>query len=142
MKLVYKIVLIIVVVAGLLGAGAYWYAFMRPHLNMETANAQFKLSSSALFNEFSNDETAANEKYLGKVVEVNGEVVAVNESGNQTAIILDDPLFGISAYLDSSYVADNRKIIETIEAGQNIIIRAQCDGMLTDVVISRGVIVR
>lgn len=130
------------VLAVLAGAGTYWYAFMRPHKNMEKTKPQFELSSAALLSEYTNDETAANEKYLGKVIELHGEIVALDRGENLTAIIMEDRFFGISAYLDSSFVADNRKITNQIESGQTITIRGQCDGMLNDVVISRAIVVR
>lgn len=77
MKPPYKISLIFIVLAVVAGAGVYWYVFLKPRENMENTKPEFKLSSTQLFNDFTEDETAANAKYSGKVVEVHGEVVAL-----------------------------------------------------------------
>tara|TARA_R110002050_G_scaffold289732_1_gene442675 strand:+ start:240 stop:470 length:231 start_codon:yes stop_codon:yes gene_type:complete len=76
MKPAYKISLIFIVLAVVAGAGAYWYVFLKPHENLENTKPEFKLSSTQLLNDFTEDETAANAK-SGKVVEVHGEVVAL-----------------------------------------------------------------
>ena len=142
MKPAYKISLIPILLTVVAGAGAYWYVFLKPHQNMENTKPEFKLSSTQLFNDFTEDETAANAKYSGKVVEVNGEVVTVQTGEQGTAIILEDELFGVSVYLDSSFVAANQQLTNQTAAGETITIRGKCDGMLNDVVISRAVIIQ
>ena len=142
MKLIYKIILGLVVIGFLAVAGVYWYAFMRPHIDMLKARPEFVLDASDLFNDFSNNEATANQKYLGKVVQITGEVVDVKTENSQTAVILEDDLFGVSTYLDSSFVAENPKIVKDVGPGQSVTLRGQCDGMLSDVVVSRAVIIQ
>jgi hypothetical protein len=141
MKPAYKISLILIALAVVAGAGAYWYVFLKPHQDLEKTKPEFTLSSSQLLSEFTGDETAANARYSGKVVEVSGEVVAVQTGEQGTAIILEDELFGVSVYLDSSFVAANQQLTNNTTAGETITIRGKCDGMLNDVVISRAVII-
>ena len=142
MKRIYKILAGLAIIGILAGAGMYWYAFMRPHTNMLKAEAEVKLSASDLFNDFSSNEAAANTKYIGKIIEVTGNIVQVNTDETQTSIILEDELFGVSTYLDSSFVASNPNLIQEINPNQSVTIRGQCDGMLSDVVISRAVIIQ
>ena len=142
MKPSYKISLILIVLAVVVGAGAYWYVFLKPHRNMENKKPEFKLSSTQLLQDFTKDETAANARYSGKVIEVSGEVVAVQTGERGAAIILEDELFGVSAYLDSSFVAANQQLTNKTTVGEPITIRGKCDGMLNDVVISRAIIIQ
>lgn len=142
MKPAYKILLLLVVLALSAGAGIYWYAFMRPHQNMLKVSPEYKLNAKNLFSEFSDDETTANLKYLGKIVELTGKVAAVKISDNQTAVVLEDEFFGVRTYLDSAFCATNSQILTAINAGQTVTIRGQCDGILSDVVISRAVIIQ
>ena len=142
MKRSHIIILVLIVLVILAGAGTYWYAFMRTHRNMQKARPSHTLSSSQLLSDFSNDEKAAFEKYAGKVVEINGEIIAVNKGENQVAVVLEDRMFGITAYLDSSFVAENGDMVNQLNAEQEITLRGQCDGLLSDVVISRAVIVQ
>lgn len=142
MKPLYKIVLSLFVVGLLTAGGVYWYAFMRPHKDMLKAKPAFVMDASDLFNDFSNDEASANKKYLGKVVQITGKVVDLKNENNETAVTLEDELFGVSTYLDSAFVADNSKMIAAIDTGKIVTLRGQCDGMLNDVVISRAVIIQ
>lgn len=142
MKRTYKIVLLLAALAVLAGGGAYWYTFLQPHKNMQKARPDFKLNAENLFTDYSSDENAANSKYLGKVLELTGKVVEVKNEDKQTVVVLEDILFGVSTYLDSSFCAANSELLKEINQGQTVTIRGQCDGMLSDVVVSRAVIVK
>jgi hypothetical protein len=141
MKKIYLIVLSVFVLVVLAGAGVYWYAFLRTHKSMLKIKPAYTLNSEQLLSEFTTDENAAFEKYAGKVIEVTGKIEDINRSEKQTAIIFEDRFFGVSAYLDSSFLAKNRKIIDALNHDQQITVRGQCDGMLSDVIISRAVII-
>ncbi len=142
MKAIHKILILLFVTALLIGGGVYWYAFMRPHQNMLKAKPEFELSAKNLFSEFNENETNANAKYLGKVVEITGKVVELKTTNNQTAIVLEYEFFGVRTFIDSSFYSTNKKAFESINPGQFVTIRGQCDGMLNDVIISRAVIIR
>ncbi|HKJ41205.1 MAG TPA: hypothetical protein VKA27_03885 [Sunxiuqinia sp.] len=142
MKPLIKIALILFVIGLVAAGGVYWYAFMRPHKDMLKTRPEFVMDASDLFNDFSNDENSANKKYLGKVVQITGKVIDVKNENNETAVTLEDELFGVSTYLDSAFVAQNPKLVSKLDSGQMVTLRGQCDGMLDDVVISRAVIIQ
>ncbi len=142
MKRLYVFIIVFVVLILIAGAGVYWYAFLRSHQDMLKTKPAYEVSSTQLINEFSADEQAAYEKYAGKVIEVTGNVVDIRTGAVQTAVILEDRLSGISVFLDSIYVADNPEKIKILDTEKDITIRGQCDGMLTDIVISRAVIIQ
>lgn len=142
MKPFVKIILTVFVIGLIAAGGVYWYAFMRPHRDMMKTQPEFVMDASALFNDFSNNETTANKKYLGKVVQITGKVIDVKNENHETAVTLEDELFGVSTYLDSAFVAQNSKLVSSINSGQMVTLRGQCDGMLNDVVISRAVIIQ
>lgn len=109
---------------------------------MLKATPEFVMDASKLYNDFSNDENTADKKYLGKVVQITGKVIDVKNENNETAVTLEDELFGVSTYLDSAFVANNKNLIATIDTGKIVTLRGQCDGMLNDVVISRAVVIQ
>ena len=141
MKRIYVVIIVLVVIILLAGAGVYWYSFLRSHKNILKTKPAYVLSSTQLVSEFSDDENAANEKYAGEIIEIEGKIVDVKKADKQTAVILEDRLSGISVYLDSSYVVNNPGTVNILDAEQKITIRGQCDGMLTDIIISRAVII-
>ncbi len=142
MKAFYKFIFILIVLFVLAGSGVYWYVFMRSPQNIEHTKADYKISSSELYKEYSTDETNANTKYLGKIIEVTGLVVQVNVNEKQTVFELDDIFFGVTIYLSNSFCQNNEELVRSIRPDQSVTIRGKCDGFLNDVVISRAVIVQ
>ena len=80
-KMTMKKKLLILLLIGAIGAGAaYWYTFHKPHRNVQTEKSSFTLSSESLIGEFSADLATATEKYIDKVIEIEGIVTDVNAS--------------------------------------------------------------
>ena len=89
------------------------------------------------FNEFSKDETAANTKYLDKVVSIEGIVtnIAVEDGLNIVTLKTASDMFGVVCKVES----DDDKV-KTLKAGDEIRIKGVCTGMLMDVIMVRCVI--
>ncbi|MGD9930596.1 MAG: hypothetical protein AB7U05_11305 [Mangrovibacterium sp.] len=64
-------------------------------------------------------------------------VIFLRANPFQPGIVLEDQLFGMSAYLDAGFCAANPEMLRAVRPGQTIIIRGQCDGVFNDLVISR-----
>ncbi len=117
------------------------YLYMKPTRNLENAKPDFRVEASLIFQEFSESESIATEKYVGKVVEVTGPVVSISTSDKGSVIFLLDDLFGISCSMDSSYTASIKDKLEYLSPGDQVTIRGRCNGMLTDVQFSSCVLV-
>jgi uncharacterized protein (UPF0333 family) len=117
-------------------AGIYFYN--KPHMDYSKIKPEYKLTALSLYSEFEQDEIAANKKYLDKVLEVTGSVAAVNYNTNGTvSLYLEDPMFGVTCtveILNDVYKIDT---FHHIEVGHIIKVKGRCDGMLSDVRISK-----
>jgi UDP-N-acetylmuramyl pentapeptide synthase len=60
------------IVALVIGLGVAYYLWNKPHRDIAAEDAAFALTADELFDAFEADETAANAKYLDKVVAVTG----------------------------------------------------------------------
>jgi len=91
------------------------------------------LESKQLFTEFDQNENAANQKYLGKVVLVHGRVAdkAVDAKGATSLILEGSEMAGVGCQFDKSVT----KEIEQVKKGQVISVKGICTGMLMDVVL-------
>ncbi len=118
---------------------AGFYLFNKPHADIASQSPAATLSASDLFNEFSSDETVANQKYSGKVVEVNGEIHSIEEGSNGDMNIL---LMGASDMFGVSCNISKEEISQDLVIGQQVSIKGECSGMLSDVVLIRCVIVK
>lgn len=99
--------------------------------NISSMKTDFQINAAELLSAFENDETAANLKFLDKVVEVNG-VVEKHEmkEGKLTAYLsTDNPLSNVIFQFENQN--------EQIETGENITLKGICTGYLMDVVVVR-----
>ena len=132
-----KYVLIIGLVAVAAG-GIGFYFYNKPHQNIGRAKADFKMTAPALFSTFEADEAAANEKYLGKIIEVSGTVQDVKkEEDGLTSITLEseDLVFGVICQLDGQSIPKRT----VFNPGEQVTFKGICTGLLMDVVLVRCV---
>lgn len=116
----------------LMSIGAYF--IFQPTKTTINSKPDYTLIANQLVQEYSNDENAANQKYLDAVLIVKGEVVAISKGNNGILFIsFIDSMYGITCAFDSSFSAQ----ISQINIGDEITIKGKCDGKLTDVRLSK-----
>ena len=133
-------ILLGIVIVGLLGFGIMkgylYYLKNKPHRDV-VQESGIKVTAQQIFDEFTNNEQAANAKYLNKAVEVTGEVAEVkkNQSG-KTVVILktSDIVFGVNCTF--------KEDPGPIQAGDTITFKGICTGLVSDVVVNEGVLVK
>lgn len=106
---------------------------------MQRATADLTLTAPELMAAFNTDETAANAKYLDKVVAVSGKVIEATTNGEATVVSLEaeDALGAISCELDR-FSKQNRM---TFSPGEQITLKGMCTGKTMDVVLVQCVVV-
>lgn len=134
-----RIILIAIAVIGIVGVATAIYLWNKPHKNMQRATTDITITAPDLMAAFSNDETAANAKYLDKVIAVSGKVIEATTNGEATVISLDaaDDLGAISCELDR-FSKQNRV---TFSPGEQITLKGICSGKTIDVVLVQCVLV-
>ncbi|MBR9921288.1 MAG: hypothetical protein GYB31_10655 [Bacteroidetes bacterium] len=132
-----KKILVLALVGLVVAAVAGYAIYNKPHQNMTKAKADHSLSSTELFAAFEADEQAANEKFLGKIVEVNGTIQEVKlEEGVQKLILEGDGMmFGVICNLDE--LTDSHR--DDFQVGEAVSLKCECTGLLMDVVMKRCV---
>jgi hypothetical protein len=130
--------LFIILLVGSVGI----YMYNKPHADISKMTPDFVIDAKILFEEFESDEELASQKYIDKVLQVNGALVEVNRISDGSVILsLEDFLFGVSCSIDSSVAAAATHTIDQLSTGDLISVKGQCDGMLTDVKLSHCVLV-
>ncbi|NUO03162.1 MAG: hypothetical protein HUU01_21335 [Saprospiraceae bacterium] len=122
------------VVAGIAG----YMMWNKPHQNMQKADADVKADATTLYSEYETDETAANAKYLGKIVEVSGTVRETTKDGTGSVKIMLDSgseMGGIICELDP--LSAHKRT--DFQPGEQVRFKGKCDGVLMDVVLTRCV---
>lgn len=133
-------ILIWLLVIGLIGFGIVkgylYYLNNKPHRDV-TKEQGMVVTADQIFNEFSTNEAAANNKYLNKAIEVSGEVSDVKKNQDSNTVVMlktTDPMFGVNCTFKEDPGA--------IQPGTNITFKGICTGFIGDVVINEGVLVK
>jgi hypothetical protein len=106
------------------------YRIYQPHRNVSGDEAVALLTAPDLYRDFQHDETAANKKWVGKVIEVSGIITSVNESVNYVSINLKAAADG---GINCSVLKNDLGSADKFEVGDSITIKGKCTGFLMDV---------
>ena len=123
-----------VLILGLVGGGIGLYQYNKPHKKILDIDPDFSMSAVDIFEEYELDEYASNEKYLDKVIHIQGTVQDVKEEGGSISITLDSGgMFGVICQLDE--LSKHKRTDFTI--GEEVSLKGICTGLLMDVVLVR-----
>ena len=133
MKRVWILIILSIVIIGAL----VFYFFNKPVDDLSSAEAEFSISAEGIFDSFSNNEAEANQKYLDKIIEVEGDIKEIVDSNGEWVVVLksNDPIFGVSCKLSG-----NQKNLPKVN--QRVKIKGLCAGFLSDVILTRCSIVK
>ncbi|MBL3655830.1 OB-fold protein [Fulvivirga sediminis] len=95
-------------------------------LDFGEADAEIKVPATELATEYLNNEDSANQKYLGKIIEVSGEVQSFEEGENPSVVL------GSGSDLVRCIFKDNST---SFKVGQKVTISGNCSGYLLEVVL-------
>lgn len=132
MKKIFQIGLLLAIV----GSGVGFMIYHKPHQNMLSTKADFQMTASELYSYFETDESAANKRYLDKVIEINGTVQTISKAKDGTRSITLDAggvLGGVICKLDN--LSQHKR--SEFETGEMIYLKGICTGLLMDVVLIR-----
>ncbi|MFO7258141.1 MAG: hypothetical protein DIU61_010615 [Bacteroidota bacterium] len=115
----------------LLGIGAVYFVFNKPHPSVDKPD--MLVSASELIMAFEEDERAANGKYVGKVLEVSGTIAEVIEKQNSFVLLLGDTstVSRVSCTLEH----EQDSMAYGLRAGDALTLRGICSGRLLDVIL-------
>ena len=119
------LLLVIIVLAGA------WYGYKLytgkvPSLTEVKADAS--ISATDLIAAFEKDSVSANKQYLGKILEVSGNVRSVEKESATVSLGAADGNSSVRCSIDSAFVKD----IEQLNPGSAITIKGNCTGFMPD----------
>ena len=128
----FKKILIIGSILAVVG-GIYGYSeWNRKPASTESKKADKTLTANELAAQFDNAQ------HLGKVLEVSGKIASVETQNGVTNIVLEtsDPMISISCEMEKEGETPSVKM------GEDVVLRGQCDGKLTDVQMTRCIVLK
>ena len=134
--------LILTILVVIVAAGIYAYReYHRKPAALSEVGADVALSADSLLAAYSTNEDAANKKYLGKILDVTGEIASLNNEQDTVINILIGPREGM-AHVSCSVAASEVTKLKSLAVGKTTPIRGVCTGYLMDVELNRCVIVK
>jgi tRNA_anti-like len=106
------------------------YSVFKPHHNVEGESSAASFSALELYNEFQHNETAADKKWVGKVLEVKGIISSVSEAGKYESVNLAATTDG---GINCSFLKKDLDTDTRFSKGDSITIKGKCTGFLMDV---------
>jgi hypothetical protein len=141
------VLLILVLVAGAIG----WYGFKeykRTNKDLSNVNADIKISAIDLIKEYEKNDSLADTKYIGKIIETDGNVKAIekDDSGYYTIVLADTgTMSSVRCSIDTVHREDAAQLVISSSAT----VRGVCTGfnkdemgLGSDVILNRCVIVQ
>ncbi|PKP09515.1 MAG: hypothetical protein CVU09_11280 [Bacteroidetes bacterium HGW-Bacteroidetes-4] len=126
-KKIFKTIAIIAIAGLLIGGGTALYLFNMPHRDVQSAQADFTLTSSQIVNEYLTDKDAANAKYLAadgdsKILEIAGVVSKISDDfdGNKVILLKSE---GDKSGVSATFTAETNKNLDGVNVGQSITVK-------------------
>jgi hypothetical protein len=133
-KNVSRTVLISLAVVVIGGIAVMGYVFRGAENSVAKQKAVYSLTADELFTFFEEDEASANEKFLGKVIEVSGEVAEIEKTETGQLVVLlscNSPMGGVRC----TFEVKQDNVSKQVSQGALCTIKGKCSGMLMDVVL-------
>jgi len=131
-----KKIIIFILVLAIVGAFIGYKIYNKPHVDVAETSADIKITANKILEEFSEDETLANSKYLEKIIAVNGEIADIKIEKEKGIITLktNDDFGSILCHLST----EATKELDSLNVGQTITVKGICTGFLMDVILVKS----
>ncbi len=126
-KKVIKIAAILGVAGILIAGGIGLYMFNMPHRDIQSADADYTLTTSEIVSEYLTDNDAANKKYLAadgnsKILEITGVVGKISEDfAGQKVVLLKDKQ--LKAGVSATFTSETNSSLRDVQVDQTITLK-------------------
>lgn len=133
-----KKIIIPLIALAMIAAAVGFYMYNKPVESLENKKPDVTINAEQLLADYEENEQLANDKYLGKVVQVNGKVAEISTGEGKSKIHLEtsNPISVVITELDEGNTAEGLKI------GDQATIKGMCSGYLSDVILVRSSVIK
>ncbi len=117
------------------------YIFRKAPDDLGKYKTEMLVNADSMYHDFAQDEVQAMEKYGSKVIELHGKILGIeSDEWGQTLLTFVDPFFGVTCTIDSLVSSRQQNLIKLLSSGDSVRLKGRVDGMLTDVKVSKCLI--
>lgn len=107
------------------------YNFRKPHTNVAALKAEKSLTAEELYTQFEQNENSANKIFVDKILEVKGNVIAIEHTDSTANIQLESG--EQMGNINCGFVLSKDESIKLPSKKDQIVIKGRCTGYLVDV---------
>jgi hypothetical protein len=137
-------ILIGLIIVGVLGfIAVYVFVYNKPHPDYEKEKTDISIPARELYTAFKENDSIANSKYTGKVLEVIGSLSKTEtpeEDLTIAIIVVEQGMYGDQG-VRFTMLPEHSKNIMNYQPGQTITLKGLCTGFNSNVVIEKASIV-
>ncbi|KAA9338923.1 OB-fold protein [Adhaeribacter soli] len=123
----------------LVGLGGWWQ-YNKPARDLNNEKADFSIPTTELYEQFTQNETTANQQYLDKTLQVQGVLKEISR-GEDGSLNLNldagSEMGGVTCEVPAANIPEGL----ALQVGQQVKVKGQCTGYLMDVVLVKCVLV-
>lgn len=142
-----RLIWILIILSVGLGAWLGISEYNRTNKDISNVKADVKIAATELIQQYESNDSAANKKYLGRIIETNGNIkdIEKDEAGYYTIVLGDTvKMSSVRCAMDSVHQLD----AAMLTPGSSAIVRGYCTGfnkddlgLGSDVILNRCVII-
>jgi hypothetical protein len=123
-----KKLLITGLVLAIIGAGIYWYIATEKFGDTKGEKAAFEVNAIDFIREFRKDDSAANKKYIEKIITVNGRVSQLEAPDSSTVNVkFIDTTTG--DYAIFAFQEQDLSEAKSLKTGDSVSVKGSCSGL-------------
>ncbi len=146
-KIIYRLIAIVLFLILCVGIFAY-REYNRKNVNLSDTKAAYTLTEMQLIEEFTKDQDASNKKYLGKILELSGNIKKIDTDANgYHTVILGNAvnMNSVRCSVDSAFNKEAHNLL----VGSPVVIKGICTGynaddlgLGSDVILNRSIAIK
>lgn len=129
MKKWFKILLALFVTGVIAAILVYVFVYNKPHPDYEKLKPDYSLKAQELYNSYKTNKTGADKIYIGKVVEISGNLskLEVNDTLVVAVFVFEQGMFG-DAGIRCSFLRNFNERAKALQAGADVKIKGYLTG--------------
>ena len=130
------IIIIVLIFVGI----TTFFIFNKPHRNISKEEIDYSVSSDDIFSEFLKNANTANQKYLDKIVMINGNLIQINHINNQYFLLIG----GKEAVVHCEMTQESIPLIIGLKESENVNIKGLFigfDDLLQEIQLKKCVVI-
>jgi Cu/Ag efflux protein CusF len=118
--------LIFALIVIAVGGAIVWYIFTEKFTDTSKRDAAFSLNAMDFIKEYQQNDSAANTKYVEKIITINGRVSEIENADTTINVKMIDTL--TDAYIIFAFQAQDAEVTKKIKEGDSVSIKGSCSG--------------